>query len=88
MSDFLSFRAKEVLSKWVRSYAGRSGVSVSDVLREALLEYKARRDSTEESELGPGLEALRSEIGHTFRVVKSDSGILFEKVRPGVVELS
>lgn len=85
--DFLSFRADSALSRWVRSYSKKMGMSVSDVMREALMEYKVKIDSLEETELGPDYDALRSEIGHTFRVVKTDRGLLMERVSPKVVKL-
>jgi len=85
--NFLSFRADDILAKWVRSYAKRHGLSGSDVMRQALLEYKMRQDAVEESDLGDGIEVLKSEAGCMFRVVSTENGVLLEKVRPGVVEL-
>ena len=86
-SNFLSFRADDILFRWVKDYAHKRGMSNSDVIREALMELKCRRDVAEEGELGKEMEILKSELGSMFRVVKTERGVLFEKVNPGIVSL-
>jgi hypothetical protein len=86
-SNFLSFRADNALFRWIKAYAKKRGISTSDVIREALLELKCRRDAADEAELGTEFEVLRSELGNMFKVVKTERGVLFEKIEPGIVKL-
>lgn len=86
-SNFLSFRADDILFRWVKDYAEKRGISISDVIREAILGFKCRRDAADEGEMGKELDILRSELGNMFRVVRTEKGVLFEKVEPGIVKL-
>ena len=86
-SNFLSFRADNILFRWVKDYSKKRGLSTSDVIREALLELKCRRDAADEDAMGKELDILRTEIGNMFRVVKTEKGVLFEKIEPGIVKL-
>jgi len=84
---FLSFRSDEVLSEWVTEQAKKRRLSRSDIMREALLQYKERQDSMEEAHLGASLDALKSEVGNMFRVSRTEKGLFLEKVHPDTIQL-
>jgi len=85
-SNFLSFRSESALADWVKAYAKQKKMSVSDVIREAMEEYRARRNAASHMCAG-GEDMLREETGFMFRLSRTESGIFLEKVRPDVVEL-
>ena len=82
--NFLSFRADDLLFGWVKKYASKNNISVSDVIREALFALKCKKDS---DETGESISCLQSEVGYMFRFVKTESGMMLERVKPGVVNL-
>jgi hypothetical protein len=87
LSRYIGFRIKAYLADWMNEYSEESGQSLSQIVRQALLELRARVESMRDAKNADDLEVLKTHIGEMFRFRQTEDGLLLERIEPQTILL-
>jgi len=84
---FLGIRVDEELFSWMSKYSSDNRISVSQVVRQALIEMMGKTEALRGAKEKHDVEVLHSHIGDMFRFKKTENGLLLERVEPQTIVL-
>lgn len=84
---FVGVRVEHSIIDWVREYADGSDLTLSDVFRQALIEFKGRVEALQHAKEEKDLEMLREHLGDMYRFRNTEEGLLLERIKPQVITL-
>ena len=86
-SHFLGIRVDQDLFSWMETYAKDNEVSISQVVRQSLIELMGKTEALKEAKDKQNIEILKHHLGDMFRFVETENGLLLERVEPKTIVL-
>lgn len=86
-THFMGVRIHEDLSMWLDGYAKEMGISISQAVRQSIIELKGKTEALREAKNGDDIEVLKKHIGDMFRMRQTEDGLLLERIEPQTIVL-
>ena len=86
-SHFLGIRVNEELFDWMEKYAKDTEVSISQVVRQGLIELMGKTEALRDATDKESVEVLKQHIGDMFRFRETEEGFSLERVKPQTIML-
>ena len=86
-SHFLGIRVGDDLFHWMEKYAVDTETSVSQVVRQSIIELMGKTEAMKDAKDKESIEILRHHVGDMFRFKETEDGLLLERVEPKTIVL-